>query len=156
MMRKALAAACILIFGPLCGFPLLSAQSANLSIAVSVPHRVIVGNGPIQLDVSITNHSHQLVLLPDVRGPAPISGVTIRDTGNGQYVRSRLESSGEWNKLAGSRFATPVPPGKTKRESLNLRRWFDLAPGDYSVYVKEKDPVTGDQIISNAVTFTVR
>ena len=155
-MRTSLIAACILVFGPLCGFPVLSAQSASLSMAVSMPHTVIVGDGPVQLDVSITNHSDQLVLLPDVRGPAPVSGVTIHDVENGEYVKSRLESSGEWNKLAGSRFATAVPAGKTHRETLNVRSWFDLAPGDYSVCVKEKDPVTGDEIVSNAVTFTVK
>ena len=103
-MRTALLTAFILMFGSLCDSRVLSAQSPGLSVAVRMPQLVIVGDGPIPVEASITNHSIQLVLLPAVRGPAPFSGVTIHDTATGQYVKSRLEASGDLN-VTGSRFA---------------------------------------------------
>ena len=154
-MRAALVAANLVMVGQVCVPGVLWAQSPTLSIVISMPNTAIRAATPIQLGVSMTNGSNRFVLVPSTRVPAPFSGVTIRNDATGQYVKSRLEAQGDL-RVTVNEHAAAIRAGQTVTEHSNLRWWFDLGPGQYAVCVKKKDPVTGNQVVSNTVEFTVK
>ena len=151
-----LIAACLMAFGQAGSSGVSSAQSATLSIVINMPRTSISSNGPISLDVSMTNGSDQILFVPSTRLKlASLSGITIREEAGGKLLKSRLEAQENVARVIGPEIQ-PIGPGKTVSEFVNLRNSFDLGPGRYSICVKKKDPVTGQQVTSNTVTFTVR
>jgi hypothetical protein len=92
---------------------------------------------PVRVDITIANHSQQLLSLIDPRCEPEAARMTVRDS-----QHALLQPRDRWSKESMETAARPcghgegVAPSKSITLFLNIGRWFDLSrPGQYFVQV---------------------
>ncbi len=155
----------------------------SFTIAITTPVSEIRVGTPVLLDITLTNTSDHNVSFYEtiINGPvftserlrqidihvSDVSGKLVGETEYGKTIHARSVKRPQVVKRSDTPAEPPdtrgrrgvfsgIGPGETCREQSDLSREFDLTkPGTYIVEALRLDPVSGQTILSNKLTFTI-
>ena len=130
------------------------AGSPSFTLSIALPQPVTKAAAPIRLDLTVENETDQLLILGTIRNGGRRSGIILRNEKDEALPYRDDPSPGEIYKF--SDFGLGVGPRKRATESVDLGRYFNLTtPGQYSLQIRRRDPLTHLQVLSNKVTLTI-
>jgi hypothetical protein len=134
----------------------VSAQAPTepVSISISAPVPTLTIGWPVRLDITVTNNTTAIQLLPNSRiGPEDAGMVVLKSDGARWQPRDRAR----WTP--GGRISMPkemFPPKRSITYALNVSKWFDLSvPDQYCIQVKQRVSGSNLDIQSNRVVITI-
>lgn len=130
------------------------ADSPSFTLSIALPQPVTKAAAPIRLNLTVENETDQLLILGTIRNGGRRSGIIVRNQKDEALPYKDDPPPGEFNKFSG--FSLGVEPKKRSTESVDLRRYFNLAaPGQYSIQISRRNPLTRLQVLSNSVTLSI-
>lgn len=134
----------------------VSAQTLTepVSISISAPVPTLTIGSTIRLDITVTNNTNAIQLLPNSRfGPEDAGMVVLNSDG------ARLQPRDCARRTSGGRISMPNEMFSPKRSityALNIAKWFDLSvPDQYSIQVKQRVSGSNLDVESNRVVVTI-
>lgn len=110
--------------------------------------------GQILFRITVTNTTDDLLLLRSFRHRDVDARVVLKQ-GSSRVMQRFQEKDGSF-PMVWDRFAMAVQPHSSTQELIDLKRFYDLGTGTYSVYVLEDDPSTKGLVQSNTIPLDIQ
>jgi hypothetical protein len=134
----------------------VGAQESGPSFTASIkaPRTAVSGESAIPVGITLSNQTPRLVFVEGLRTSPHGAGITVWDSEGTELLP--VESARDTPGARRSGISTVIPPSKSITEFVNLAKWFDLSkPGDYTLQVHKRDPISKTMVDSNKITITV-